>query len=265
MVIMATLVEQWLDWCRNDRGLSPSTVSTYARTMRTLPNAATATREDVEAWWKSRTHLSVATRNNELSAVRKFYQWCRVWEHRPENDDPTLRIVAPKVPKGTPHPISRADLHRLLSVLPDDLRRAVALGAYGGLRVSEAALLDWSDVDEEARRMYVTAKARTRPVGISPLLLDAILPRVKGNVVRAGGNGYSAAVLQRKINRAIRAAGVDATYHALRHRFGTVALAATGNLLSVSRAMGHASPATTAIYAATADSDLDVIAEAVTR
>jgi integrase len=233
--------------------------------MRTLPNAAIATREDVEAWWKSRTHLSVATRNNELSAVRKFYQWARVWEHRPENDDPTLRIVAPKVPKGTPHPISRADLHRLLSVLPDDLRRAVALGAYGGLRVSEAALLDWSDVDEEAQRMYVTAKAKSRPVGVSPLLLDAILPRVKGNVVRAGGPGYSAAVLQRKVNRAIRAAGVDATYHALRHRFGTVALAATGNLLSVSRAMGHASPATTAIYAATADSDLDVIAEAVTR
>ena len=44
-----------------------------------------------------------------------------------------------------------------------------------------------------------------------------------------------------------------------------VALAATGNLLAVSRAMGHASPATTAIYAATSDSDLDVIADAVTR
>ena len=47
--------------------------------------------------------------------------------------------------------------------------------------------------------------------------------------------------------------------------FGTVALAATGNLLAVSRAMGHASPATTAIYAATSDADLDVIADAVTR
>jgi integrase len=55
------------------------------------------------------------------------------------------------------------------------------------------------------------------------------------------------------------------TFHQLRHRYGTLALAGTSNLLAVSRAMGHASPATTAIYAATADADLDVIAEAVTR
>lgn len=33
----------------------------------------------------------------------------------------------------------------------------------------------------------------------------------------------------------------------------------------VSRALGHSSPATTAIYAATTDSDLDLIAEAAAR
>ena len=97
------------------------------------------------------------------------------------------------------------------------------------------------------------------------LLLDELLPDTGGNVVTAGGAPYTAGTLQRRVNRAIRAAGVDCTYHQLRHRFGTVALAATGNLLAVSRAMGHASPATTAIYAATSDADLDVIADAVTR
>ena len=42
-----------------------------------------------------------------------------------------------------------------------------------------------------------------------------------------------------------------------------VALAKGAPLLSVSRAVGHASPTTTSIYALTADSDLDLIAEAV--
>ena len=65
--------------------------------------------------------------------------------------------------------------------------------------------------------------------------------------------------------RGSHAAGVDGTFHKLRSRFATVALASTGNLLAVSRALGHSSPATTAIYAATSDSDLDLIAEAVTR
>ena len=80
-----------------------------------------------------------------------------------------------------------------------------------------------------------------------------------------GGDPYSADALQRRCNRAMRAAGVDATFHKLRSRFATVTLAATGNLLAVSRALGHASTTTTAIYAATSDSDLDLIADAATR
>ena len=102
-----------------------NTVATARRVMRSLPNASDATREDVEAWWASRSHLSPATRSNDLAILRTFYAWCRRWEHR--DDDPTLRIDAPKVPRGLPRPMSRADLTRLLPTLPDDLRRAVKL------------------------------------------------------------------------------------------------------------------------------------------
>jgi len=258
------LVNKWLGYLAHERGLSANTVATYRRTLSTLPDAADATREDVETWWRDRSHLAPATRVNELSAVRKFYEWCRVWEHRPATDDPTLRIVPPKIPKGLPRPIGRADLLKLLAALDGDMRRAVCFGAYAGLRVSEAASITWADVDLETNRIRVTGKgSKTRLVGLSPLLLDSILPMTTGNVVRAGGKPYTAGVLQRKVNRAIRAAGVEVTYHQLRHRFGTIALAKTGNLLAVSRAMGHESPATTAIYAATSDSDLDLIAAAV--
>jgi integrase len=255
--------DEWLEHLTRERR-PPNTIRAAQRVMRSLPNASTATREDVEAWWASRAHLSPATRSNDLAQLRTFYAWARRWEHR--DDDPTLRLDAPKVPRGLPRPISRADLRNLLIDLPPDLRRAVVLGAYGGLRVSEAAGLSWHDVDTETRRIRVLGKGgKTRLVGMSPLLLDELLPDTGGNVVTAGGTPYTAGTLQRKVNRAIRAAGVDATFHQLRHRFGTVALAATGNLLAVSRAMGHSSPATTAVYAATSDADLDVIAEAVTR
>lgn len=261
---MEPIVEQWLAHLTAERGLSENTRRTYARTLRTLEDPLRATREDVEAWARSRSHLSPATRTNEIAAVRAFYRWCQVWEHRA--DDPTLRLVAPKVAAGLPRPISRADLARVLESVPEDLRRAVCLGAYGGLRVSEAAALHWRDVDAEARRIYVTGKGgKTRAVGLSPILLDELLPDTRANVVTGTDNAYGPDALQRRVNRAIKAAGVDATFHQLRHRFGTVALGATGNLLAVSRALGHASPATTAVYAATADSDLDVIAAAVTR
>lgn len=258
------LSAEWLEWCSAE-GVPPNTIARRRAALRSIGNAGTATREDVERWWESRRGLSPGTRSNDLACLRSFYGWCAIWERR--DDDPTRRIRAPKVPKGLPRPMSRSEVVKLLSAMPgDDLRRAVALGAYGGLRVSEAAALDWADIDQEAHRMRILGKGqKTRLVGVGRILLDEILPDAGGNVVTAGGPAYSAGVLQRKVNRAIKAAGVDATFHQLRHRFGTVAYAGTGDLLAVSRAMGHSSPATTAIYAATSDETLDLIAEAVSR
>jgi integrase len=255
----------WIQWCHNEH-IPANTVARRLATLRSLPGSGTATREDVEAWWTARTGHAPASRANDLANLRSFYKWCRRWEHRPAGDDPTLRIDPPKVPKGLPRPMSKADLNRLLAVLPPDLCRAVCLGAYGGLRVSEAASQDWADIDLELHRIRVLGKGdKTRLVGISVLLLDALLPNTGGNVVAAGGRPSSAGVLQRRVNRAIAEAGVHATFHQLRHRFGTMAVANGANLLAVSRAMGHASVTTTAIYVETSDAELDVIAAAVTR
>ena len=76
---------------------------------------------------------------------------------------------------------------------------------------------------------------------------------------------YSAAQLQRRVNRAMKVAGVDGTFHSLRHRYGTLAYQATLDLVAVGRQMGHTSPVTTVIYAAASDDTADVIAEAVAR
>lgn len=259
------LTDDYLRYLSENRRYSPNTIATYRRTFASFPGIEGADREAVEAWWNGRTDKAVATRRNELSAVRSFYAWCRRWDHRA--DDPTHRIDPPKSGRKLPHPIGREDLHRLLSATTGEMRRAICLGAYAGLRVSEVAALDWRDVDTESRRIVVRGGKgdKDRAVGLSPLLLDSLLPMTGGNVVRAGGRPYSANALQQRVNAAIRAAGVGATFHGLRSRFATVAVASTGNLLSVSRALGHASPATTAIYAATADSDLDLIAEAAAR
>jgi integrase/recombinase XerC len=175
-------------------------------------------------------------------------------------------LDAPKVPNGLPRPINRAHLKQVLEHVPDDLRRAVCLGAYAGLRVSEAAALMWTDIDTETRRARVTGKGdKARLVAIGPVLLDELLPDTGLNVVTGTAEVYSAARLERRVNRAIRAAGVDATFHQLRHRYGTLAYQATGDLLAVGRQMGHSSPVTTAIYAAESDAVADQIANAVTR
>ena len=257
------LSEAWVAWCVAEHKPVNSVLS-RTRVLRSVGNAGTASRAEIEAWWATRRDRAPGTRANDLANLRGFYKWCRRWERR--DDDPTMRLDAPKVANGLPRPLSRADLITLLKVLPDDMRRALCLGAYAGLRVSEVAALDWSNVDLEMRRARILGKGdKMRLVALGPVLIDALLPDTGGNVVTGGQGFYSAAGLQRRVNRAIQAAGVDATFHRARHRYGTLAYQATGDLIAVGRQMGHSSPVTTAIYAAASDDVADKIAEAVTR
>lgn len=254
----------WIDHLTAER-TPANTIAARARVLRSVGNAGTATREDIEAWWGTRRDLSPATRSNDLANLRSFYKWCRRWDHR--DDDPTTRIDPPKVDKGLPRPVSRVDLLKLLSVLPDDLRRAVALGAYAGLRVSEVARLHWHDIDLETRRARIlgTKGSKSRMVALGAVLIDHLLPDTGGNVVTGTTAAYTPANLQRRVNRAMKRAGVDGTFHSLRHRYGTLAYQATRDIVAVGRQMGHSSPVTTAIYAAASDDVADEIAEAVTR
>ena len=265
---MSTLTDPLsLAWLAHQRAehTATNTIAARARVLRSVGIAGAASREDIEIWWASRRDLSPATRSNDLACLRSFYKWAIRWEHRA--DDPTTRLDAPGVDKGLPRPVNRTDLRKLLDTCPDDLRRAVALGAYAGLRVSEVAALSWVDVDVEARRARILGSkgGKSRAVALGAVLIDYLLPDTGGNVVTGGRGVMSAAQLQRRVNRAIRAAGVDATFHQLRHRYGTLAYQATRDLVAVGRQMGHSSPVTTAIYAAASDDVADAIAEAVAR
>jgi integrase len=254
----------WIKWCRNEH-IPANTIARRIATLRSLGNAGTATREDVEIWWASRTGLAPSSRAGDLAGIRSLYKWCRRWEHR--SDDPTTRIDSPHVPTGLPHPMAKHDLQTALDTFEPELRRAVVLGAYAGLRIAEAAALDWSDIDVEGRKLWVLHGKgdKARVVAISPVLIDQLLPDTGGNVVAAGRQANTSATLQRRVNRAFRRAGIHGTSHALRHRYGTMAYQATGDLLAVGRMMGHASPVTTAIYADPSNDISVKIAAAVVR
>ncbi len=258
-------VEAFLTWARDDRRRSPNTVKRYASVLAQVPSPETATVEEIEAWWATRLGMSPATRENELACLRSFYRWATLYDYRP--DDPTRRLVAPDVPNHVPRPIGQADLDRLLGELTadaPDLRRAIALGAYGGMRVSEAAALTWANIDQESRRMYIRGKGqKERVFALSPLLLDKILPVKTGNVVTAGEEPYTGPTLQRKVNRLMSRHGIDHTFHDLRKRGASLAMARVGNPVAVAKAFGWASVQTAATYAAVSDETLDDIALAV--
>ena len=263
-----TLVDDFLTWAERDRNRSRHTLARYRTVLAKLGatcDPATATVEQVEAWWATRYDAAPGTRENELACLRSFYRWMMRFDHRP--DDPTRRLDAPKVPNKVPRPIGQSDLDRLMGPLTEDapdVRRAIALGAYSGMRVSEVAGLDWSMIDLESRRIYVRGKGRKERVfGLSPILLDKLLPQVEGNVVCAGGNPHSADALQRRVNRLMERNGINHRFHDLRKRAATLALAKGVNPVAVTQAFGWSSIQTAQAYAVVGDETLDEIAAAI--
>lgn len=271
---LTSWADDFLAWAERDRMRSPHTLARYRAVLASVAphgDPATLTREQAQAWWESRILIatdrprSAASRANELACLRAFYRWAVRKGHR--IDDPTAALDYPQPDNHVPRAIGKADLERLLGPLTTDaldLRRAVALGAYAGMRVSEAAGLDWRDIDIEARRMYVRGKGRhERPVALSPVLLDHLLPVTGGNVVAAGGAPYSGAVLQRKVNRLMERAGIGHTFHDLRKRGASLALSRGMSPAGVRVMFGWRSMETVTHYAVVGDEELDRIAEAM--
>jgi site-specific recombinase XerD len=264
-----TAVDDVLAWARDDRNRPENTLARYRAVLRAVTvygDPLTISMEQVEKWWASRYEAAPATRANELACLRSFFRWATKFDHRP--DDPTRRLEAPKIPNKVPRMVGRSDLEMLLGEWTADapeLRRAIALGGYAGLRVSECATLDWANVNQEARRMYVRGKGeKERPVPLSPVLLDYLLPDTGGNVIMAGGKPYTAATLQRRVNRLFQRHDLDRTFHDLRKRGASLALSKGASPAAVRVMFGWESLETVMHYAVVGDDELDRIAEMLT-
>lgn len=255
---MDELSIEHIEWLRAQNDRSGNTIKSRIRVLKSVGNAGTATRDDLDQWWQSRTHLADGTRAVDLSHLREFYKWCMMYDHLEK--DPSIRLRTPRLENVIyDDKVSDEELSALLDKLPDDLGRAVLLGAGAGLRVAESAALDWENVDSKNDMIKVVRSKgkKTRMVPVAPQLIARLAqghPGRYGNVVTAGEKPYSAPQLQRKLNRAMRAAGAEFTTHDLRHRFGISAYRSNPDILAVGEMMGHENTNTTKLYAS-ADSE----------
>lgn len=257
--------EKWFSYLEG-RERSPETLRAYRSVLSGVPfDLLKADVDEAEEWWQSIRVLAPKSRHKHLTCLRSFYKWAGRYDL--VDKDPTRRLDPPKLPTGSPRYITRHQLDKILDNATPELKRAIVLGAWAGLRVAEVAALSWDDIDVDARRIHVRAGKgnSSRSIGAHPLLLDVLLPDVGGNVVTGGEHEYTAGALQRKANRYFKSVGVDATFHQLRHRFGTMTYGATGDPLAVAAAMGHKSLDSTKIYAAVSDDALDRVAAAAIR
>ena len=130
------------------------------------------------------------------------------------------------------------------------MRAALLLGVTAGTAM-ELGWLRWDDLGEDWLRVRGKGD-RERVLPLHPTARAAldVLDRPDEWVLpwrsTPDRGGYS---VSQAVNRYLHSLGSTATCHQLRHWFGTKALVASGgDLRAVQELLGHASPATTAIY-----------------
>lgn len=246
---------QWME----ARYLSPNTIRARRVALGSLATflggpILYATHDDLTRWQvHTASIVGQSTLRGYLSNLREFYAWALA--DQLVDADPTTRLRGPAAPRYLPRPLDDELFARAMDSAADDIRAILGLAGWAGLRAVEIAALDWQDIDIRRRVARLRGKGRkARTVHIADELAGvlAALGGRRGPVIRRRDRQEHHVApwqISHLANAHLHAVGIPETLHSLRHRFATRLLEESdGDLRLVQDALGHESPATTAIY-----------------
>jgi integrase/recombinase XerD len=275
----SALIDEFCDALWLEDGLARNTLEAYRSDLEQFAEwlAAAQGRKllrgdvaDVQSYlgyvFRRKTRASSAARL--LSTLKRFYRYCL--RQGRIKADPTLRIDAPKLPRGLPKSLTEEDVESLLEAPPVEkalgLRdRAMLETLYAsGLRVSELVALKLGQVSQDMGVVRVVGKGskeRLVPLGeeaiawIRRYLKEARPEILAGRAadalfVTARGGAMTRQMFWTLLRRYALLAGLrkPISPHTLRHAFATHLLNHGADLRVVQMLLGHSDISTTQIY-----------------
>lgn len=257
----ATVIQMWI------HSRSPHTKEAYLRDVARL-NAFTAGRPlatitlgDLQAFQESLSDLAPASSKRVVSAIKSLLSFGQKIGYLHFNVGKA--VVVPAAENTLAERImSEGDVQRMLALEPNQRNRVLlSILYYGGLRVSEACGMRWRNVQPRERggQLAVFGKGRKTRVILLPADIFLAILALRGEAgvddpvfrSRKGGKPLSRVQAMRVVQAAARRAGIAGAVspHWLRHAHATHALNRGAPIHLVADTLGHASVATTGMYA----------------
>lgn len=294
----AGLIDAFLEMLSAERGARKNTLLAYRRDLEDavaevrgpLIEADAATLETY-CGGLARRGLSPATQARRISALRQFFHFLLLDNHRA--DDPTARLAPPRRARALPKTLDLDEIERLIAAtqVEDPAmsardRALVEMLYASGLRVSELVGLPLKAAPKPgAHMMHIVGKGgkeRLAPMhdrAIAALnawlaVREGFLPKVPAARDRAAKWIFpSRSAKDGKLTRmrifqllqdCAKRANIDPTRvtpHVLRHAFATHLVEGGADLRTVQTLLGHADIATTQIYTHVAEGRLRELVE----
>jgi integrase/recombinase XerC/integrase/recombinase XerD len=199
--------------------------------------------------------LAPASRNRKAATLKSFLGW--LYEEGAIDRDLALHIHSPKVPVRLPHHLSVDEAMALLKSLQSGVQGAgsseeqskaerdlalVLLLYGGGLRVSEACVLTWAQLEKSGRVARIKGKgSKERLVALPPLAASAVMKLPRTGAFVFGETPLSTRVAYEIVRTRGAQAGLLQPLHphALRHSFATHLLSSGANLRTLQELLGH--------------------------
>ena len=268
--------EQFLEYLRGERALSPRTEAAYRRDLERfseelarldIEDPARVTEHEVRRFIARLHRQGLGARSIQrlLSAVRSFYRW--LMREGLADGNPAAAVRAPRAGRKLPGTLDTDTVARLLDIRDDSplaIRDKAMMEIFysSGLRLTELAGLRWDQVDAAAGLITVTGKGnKTRIVPLGSYAAAALAKwrKVRGNFagfdepcifVSNRGTPISTRAIQSRIRHWARKQGLPQRVypHLLRHSFASHVLESSGDLRAVQELLGHADISTTQVY-----------------
>lgn len=273
-------INDFVNYLRLERAMSPNTVKSYRRDLKKLAviahtkdktNPLKLALSDLEELVKETASagLSAKSQARLISAIRSFFKFLVLEDELAFS--PAELLEAPKVGRRLPDFLSSQEVEKLidaidLSQAEGHRNRAILETLYGcGLRVSELTELRQSDLFFREGVIRVVGKGnKERLVPINDTAIKYIgiyreevrvhLKVQKGNedvlFLNRRGKKLSRAMIFHIVKSLTQTAGIrkSVSPHTLRHSFATELVKAGADLRAVQQMLGHESITTTEIY-----------------
>ena len=246
------------------RGFAVRTQEAYLLAVRQLAKYCRKSPDQIEEeelrqyflFLKNEKHAARASCTIALCGIKFFFQQTlgREWK--------TFEFVRPPKEKKLPVVLSVAEVGRVLACVHRSRYRVCLTTIYAcGLRLLEGVYLQVKDIDGERQLLHIKQGkgGKDRYVPLPEACLKLLRRHwlthrnplwLFPSPLEDSNQPMNESGMQRAFCAAVKKSGVHkkATVHTLRHSYATHLLEAGVNLRIIQSYLGHASPATTAIY-----------------